>query len=127
MTAYPDLPTRSTAAHGRLCVGLDPDPRRTQPADILDFNKCVVEATADLAAAYTLNLAFYLSAGNLGWTALSDTLSFIRRHAPETPVIGDAKVGDVHHGSDAWAAALYDQLDLDAVTVNPYGGYDSPC
>lgn len=125
MTTYADFLAQSAAIRGHLCVGLDPDPRRTQPEDILAFNKQVISATADLAAAYKLNLAFYLAAGKPGWYALQDTILFIRQHAPQTPVIGDAKAGDVAHASQAWATTLYERLGCDAVTVNPYGGHDA--
>jgi orotidine-5'-phosphate decarboxylase len=44
---------------------------------------------------------------------------------PGVPVIADAKRGDIGNTSQAYARAIFDVLDFDAVTVNPYLGWDS--
>ena len=85
---------------GLLCIGLDSDYSRLprplrglKPAEaVLEFNRQIIEATADLAAAYKLNLAFYEALGPAGLEALEETLALI----PEGVLkIGDAKRGDI--------------------------------
>ncbi|MDX5419051.1 MAG: orotidine 5'-phosphate decarboxylase, partial [Hymenobacteraceae bacterium] len=56
-----------------LCIGLDTDPKRL-PEHLLDhedpvfeFNRQIVEATADLCVAYKPNIAFYEAQGPKGW------------------------------------------------------------
>ncbi|HEX77077.1 MAG TPA: orotidine-5'-phosphate decarboxylase [Dehalococcoidia bacterium] len=105
-----------------LCVGLDPDPALMPKVDLLQFNKAIIDATADLVCAYKPNLAFYEALGVEGLLALKQTADY----APEgIPVIGDAKRGDVGHTARAYARALFEAFGFDAVTVNPYLGQDS--
>ena len=61
-----------------ICVGLDPQPQRTAPDEILEFNRLVIEATADLVCAYKPQSAFYEVAGDVGWRALKETIGAIR-------------------------------------------------
>jgi orotidine-5'-phosphate decarboxylase len=106
-----------------LCVGLDPDPARMpQKTGIFKFNKAIVEATADLVCAYKLNLAFYEAQGDEGLDALRKTIKCI---PDDIPVIGDAKRGDIGNTAKAYAKAIFDILNFDATTVNPYLGFDS--
>lgn len=111
-----------------LCVGLDPQPERLPlPAmrwdePVLPFNQAIVEATADLVCAYKPNLGFYLQWGAAGIIALERTIAFIPDHIP---VIVDCKTGDIGHTQAAWAAGLFDEWDVDAVTVNPYVGAEA--
>lgn len=105
-----------------LCIGLDPDPKLMAIPQVAPFNRAIIEATADLVCAYKPNLAFYEALGREGMEALEATLSFI---PPFLPVIGDAKRGDVGHSAQAYARALFSRFSFDAVTVNPYLGYDS--
>jgi len=92
------------------------------PVGVLEFNRAIVEATSDLVCAYKPNLAFYEALGADGFSTLQKTVEFV---PPHIPVIGDAKRGDVGHTSQAYAKALFEILGFDAVTVNPYLGYDS--
>lgn len=105
-----------------VCLGLDPDPNLMPPIGVLEFNRAIIEATADLVCAYKPNLAFYEALGAEGIRALHGTLDCI---PPNIPVIGDAKRGDVGHTAGAYARALFEVLRFDAVTVSPYLGYDS--
>ena len=105
-----------------LCIGLDPDPDLLPIDDVLEFNKAIVDATSDLVCAYKPNLAFYEAMGWKGMKILHNTVKYI----PDAiPVIGDAKRGDIGNTSKAYAKALFDVMDFDAVTVNPYLGQDS--
>jgi len=105
-----------------LCIGLDPDPELMPGVDVLQFNKAIIEATSDLVCAYKPNLAFYEALGTEGLAILEKTI----KHIPgDTPVIGDAKRGDIGNTAKAYAKALFSVLGFDAATVNPYLGYDS--
>ena len=105
-----------------LCIGLDPDPELMPDIDTLQFNMEIIDATSDLVCAYKPNLAFYEALGIEGIKSLEKTLT----HIPSPiPVIGDAKRGDISSSSKAYAKALFDVYNFDAITVNPYLGYDS--
>jgi len=109
--------------NSRLCVGLDPDPELMPgKMSVLDFNRAIIEATADLVCAYKPNLAFYEALGSEGYDILKRSIQAI---PDDIPVIGDAKRGDIGNTSRAYARALFVQLGFDAVTVNPYLGFDS--
>jgi len=113
-----------------LCIGLDPDPGlMPDNMKVIDFNKAIIDATADLVctyklnlAFYELNLAFYEVLGDEGTDTLKKTIS----HIPDNiPVIGDAKRGDIGNTAKAYARAVFDYFNFDATTVNPYLGFDS--
>ena len=108
-----------------LCVGLDPDSARMPVPDVLQFNRAIIDATADLVCAYKPNLAFYEALGLKGLEALKETVEHIRKAAPDVLVIGDAKRGDIGPSSRAYAKAMFKVWGFDAITVNVYGGHDS--
>lgn len=131
----PDSCAELLAAHfaqGRhLTVGLDADPGRipesvapeAAPAErVVEFNRRVVEATADVAAAYKPNAAFYEALGEDGFYVLSETVATIRDRAPDAAVILDAKRADIGSTNAGYVAAAFDQLGADAITVHPYLG-----
>lgn len=114
-----------------LCVGLDTDIKKI-PAHLLEkedpifeFNKAIIDATAPYCVAYKPNLAFYECMGVAGWIALEKTVQYIKKNYPDQFVIADAKRGDIGNTSKMYARALFDELDVDAVTVAPYMGEDS--
>ena len=113
------------AADSLICVGLDPQPSRTAPEEILRFNRTVIEATADVVCAYKPQSAFYEVAGQIGWQALKQTIADIRQLAPDAFVILDAKRNDIGNTAAAYAATAFDWFGADAVTINPYLGGDS--
>jgi orotidine 5'-phosphate decarboxylase subfamily 2 len=82
----------------------------------------IVEATADVACAYKPNLAFFEALGAEGLAGLRATLAAV---PPDVPVILDAKRADIGSTSAAYAAALFERLHADAVTVSPYLGFDA--
>ena len=115
----------SASASSLLCVVLDPDPARMPMLDVAEFNRAIVDATADLVCAYKPNLAFYEVLGLAGLRALEDTVSYIRLLAPHCLVIGDAKRGDIGSSAAAYVAAMFCRWGFDAVTVNAWGGMDT--
>jgi orotidine-5'-phosphate decarboxylase len=106
-----------------LCVGLDPDlERMPEKTGVFEFNREIIDATGDLVCAYKPNIAFYEALGSDGLDALKRTV----KHIPDdVPVIVDAKRGDIGNTAKAYAQAIFDNLGSDAVTVNPYLGFDS--
>lgn len=111
-----------------LCVGLDTDINKipaclqSQPDAILEFNKQIIDATADLCIAYKLNTAFYETLGSTGWDIMEKTVKYI----PSTHFkIADAKRGDIGNTSSQYAKAFFETLNFDAITVSPYMGGDS--
>jgi len=105
-----------------LCVGLDPDPAQMPISDVAAFNRAIIEATAEFVCAYKPNLAFYEALGERGLVALRDTLAAI---PADIPVIADGKRNDIGNTARAYARALFDELGVDAATVNPYLGGDA--
>jgi orotidine-5'-phosphate decarboxylase len=108
-----------------VCVGLDPDPAQMPVADVCEFNRAIVEATADVVCAYKPNLAFYEALGLPGLKALESTMTYLRQVAPSAVVIGDAKRGDIGPSGEAYAKAMFQVWGFDAVTVNAWGGRDT--
>lgn len=121
------LEAASRARDSILCICLDPEPARIPdvlghgPQAILKFNRRIIKATSDVAAAYKLNLAFYESLGTAAIDVLTLTLQAV---PPDIPVIADAKRGDVPNTAEAYARAFFDVLKFDAVTINPLVGLD---
>lgn len=119
------LAARSAATGTVLCVGLDPDPAALPSgfspdlAGIEAFCRLALDATLGHAAAVKPNLAFFEAFGSAGLAALER----LRASIPaDVPVVADAKRGDIGTTSERHAAALFDALGADAVTVSPYLG-----
>ncbi len=113
-----------------LCVGLDPEPERLPdelralPAEkaVVQFCRAIIEATAPYVCAFKPNLAFFEVLGPAGMSALREVVRAIPAHIP---VIADAKRGDIGNTAARYAAAIFETYGCDAVTVNPYLGYDA--
>jgi len=115
-----------------LCVGLDTDVNKIpehlfddSEDPIFEFNKAIIDATADLCVAYKPNLAFYESLGLEGWEILERTVDYIRENYPDQFIIADAKRGDIGNTSAMYARTFLGNMDFDSVTVAPYMGEDS--
>ncbi len=128
MTFIERLDEASKKNNSLLCIGLDIDLKKI-PASLLnkgdpifDFNKAIIDSTKDLVCAYKPNIAFYEMYGIYGLQALIKTIEYI---GGEVPVILDAKRGDIGNTALAYAKAVFDVFKADAVTLNPYMGFDS--
>lgn len=120
---FTKLEAAAARNQSRLCVGLDPELERIPGADVPAFLCTVIEATADLVCCYKPNFAFFEALGpEAGPRALRTALDAI---PPHIPVIADAKRGDIGHTAAAYARAVFDVWNVDAATVNPYGGGDA--
>ncbi|MFC1918554.1 orotidine-5'-phosphate decarboxylase [Chloroflexota bacterium] len=106
-----------------VCIGLDPDPKlMPEKTGVFEFNKAIIDATADLVCAYKPNFAFYEALGKAGLDALKRTADYLPEHIP---AIADAKRGDIGNTAKAYAEAIFSYFNFDATTVNPYLGFDS--
>lgn len=118
---------------GRLCVGIDPHefllgswglPNTAAGAG--EFGLRVVEAAAGRVGVVKPQIAFFERFGAAGFTALESVLGAARDAG--LLLIADVKRGDVGTTLEAYAKAWLDEgspLETDAMTVNPYQGFDS--
>lgn len=112
-----------------VCIGLDPEVERFPSRiaagrkPIFEFNRAIVDATADLVCAYKPQFAHY--AARSAEEELERTIEYIHRAHPLVPVILDAKRGDVGHTAERYAIEAFERYGADAVTVNPYLGGDA--
>ncbi|GAP12841.1 orotate phosphoribosyltransferase [Longilinea arvoryzae] len=122
---FTQLDERARRTGSLLCIGLDPHaadlPEFTAQA-ARDFCLRLIDATRDIALAYKPNTAFFEALGAPGWQALREVIDAVPHGAP---VILDAKRGDIASTAEAYAESAYGLLGVDAVTINPYMGYDS--
>jgi len=111
-----------------LCVGLDTDiekiPKHLLSAadPVFEFNKAIIDATADYCVSYKINTAFYEALGVKGWQALDKTVNYISNNHFK---IADAKRGDIGNTSNQYAKAFFEAMPFDSITVAPYMGSDS--
>ena len=126
------LEKRVKSIDSLLCVGLDPhqsdlgveDCEKSEAKALAALKFCLnlIEKTADLAAAYKPNAAFFESFGAPGWEALKAVIAAV----PDgIPVILDAKRGDISSTAEAYACSGYNLLKADCMTLSPYLGHDS--
>jgi len=111
-----------------LCVGLDTDIQKIpkfllkEKDPIFEFNKRIIDSTFDLVCAYKPNSAFYEALGIKGWESLKKTVDYISK---DIIIILDAKRGDIGNTARMYAKAIFDELNMDGVTLNPYLGEDA--
>lgn len=134
-----------------VCIGLDPrldmipqfilgpvvkkfgqSPESASKA-ILEFNKGIIDAVADLVPAVKPQIAFFEKLGFYGYLAFEQTCKYAKSKG--LIVIADVKRSDIDSTAQAYADYFLGKVDLfgkqvqfldaDAVTVNPYMGYDS--
>ena len=99
---------------------------------VWEFNKGILDATADLSPAVKPQIAMYEQFGVDGLIAFRKTVDYAKEKG--LVVIGDVKRGDIGSTSEAYAVAhlgtvtigskSYRPFGEDFVTVNPYLGSD---
>lgn len=115
--------------HSLLCLGLDPDPTRLPLSltgtggALFSFCRAIVDATASLVCAFKPQIAYF--AAQQAEDQLQQLITYIREAYPSIPVILDAKRGDIGATAQQYAREAFERYQADAVTVNPYMGYDS--
>lgn len=116
-----------------VCVGLDPDfeklPSSIKSAQkgesVFQFNKAVIDATADIVCAFKPQSAFYEVLNSDGWIALEKTVEYIHQKYPDVPVIMDAKRGDIGTTNQGYIEAFFTRMSCDAITLHPYLGSEA--
>lgn len=137
-----------------ICVGLDPrlgqipkfivekqikeggSPTEIAARCLLEFNKGIIDAVADIVPVCKPQVAFYEIFGADGMRAYEHTLKYAKEKGLVT--IADVKRNDIGSTAAAYARAYLGELeifegenevvmpifDADSVTVNPYLGWD---
>lgn len=128
-----DRLVREVRKKGPICIGLDPHidhlpaeiaAGKSPGARVAAVNRAIIDATADLAAVYKPQAAYYEALGLEGWKALADTVTYLREKG--ALVIMDAKRGDIASTASMYAKAFFEgALESDFLTLNPYMGADS--
>jgi len=116
------LRQRIAKTGSRLCVGLDPRPGDGGPGAAKDFLQRVIAETAAWAAAFKPNMAYFEAMGIEGVRVLEELLAEV---PAEVPVILDAKRSDIGETQKYYAQGYFGGWNVDAVTLNPFLGYDS--
>lgn len=129
MTFVEKLSAAWDANDSMLCVGFDPDVARFpaqwvgNPAHIFDFCKAIIDATADVACAFKPQIAYFSALR--AEDQLEALCDYMRTHYPAIPIVLDAKRGDIGATAEQYAREAFERYGADAVTVNPYMGFDS--
>ncbi|MCD6026428.1 MAG: pyrF [Solimicrobium sp.] len=112
-----------------LCVGLDPDLKKLpaqfqkKSSGITEFCCAIIDATAELACAFKPQIAYFSAAR--AEPQLEEICAYLRKNYPHLPIILDAKRGDIGATAQQYALEAFERYGADAVTVNPYMGFDS--
>ncbi|GAA5235294.1 orotidine-5'-phosphate decarboxylase [Verticiella sediminum] len=129
MTFLDKLDAAWAASGSLLTVGLDPDLSRLpaelrgRPDAVLEFCREIVDATAAYACAFKPQIAYFAAEG--AEEQLEAICRHIREKHPGIPIVLDAKRGDIGPTAAQYAREAFERYRADAVTVNPYMGYDS--
>jgi orotidine-5'-phosphate decarboxylase len=129
MSAYLErLAARTEALGTVLCLGIDPvadalpNGFSHDLAGVERFCEVLLAAALPYSVAVKPNLAFFEAFGSAGIAALER----LRARVPgDVLLVADAKRGDIGTTAARQAAALFDVLGADAVTVNPYLGSEA--
>ena len=112
-----------------VCVGIDPDLSRfpehlkNTSDSIFQFSKAIIDATHDLVCAYKPQIAYFSAESAEG--QLQQVIDYIKTNYPHIPIILDAKRSDIGSTAQKYAIEAFERYGADAVTINPYMGYDS--
>ncbi|MGB0775434.1 MAG: orotidine-5'-phosphate decarboxylase [Akkermansiaceae bacterium] len=117
------LQQRISQVGNRLCVGIDPRPELTGGVEnIPEFLTRLIGETAEYAAAFKPNIAYFEAMGLRGIEMLDTMLT---QMPDEVPVILDAKRSDIGETQKYYAKSYFENWNVDAVTLNPFLGYDT--
>lgn len=100
---------------------------------LVNFHREALTAVSSQIAAVKPNIAFFEQYGLGGLKAFASICALIREHG--LPVIADVKRGDIGSTAQAYSSAFLGQsmafgkrtaiFDVDAITVNPFLGFDT--
>jgi orotidine-5'-phosphate decarboxylase len=122
-----------SSKNSHVCVGLDsqhseiPKFMRTEniSEDIFNFNKKVIEQTADIAVIYKMNVSFYAGFGAEGLKGLELTNKFIKKEYPNIQIFADCKRSEMGGSVEMVKKEIFDWLKFDCVMVTPWFGFDT--
>jgi uridine monophosphate synthetase len=126
MNFFQKLNTAISQNQSLLVIGLDPNPEMMPPgtgeliANLEQWLNFIIRETAPFVCAYKPTLGFYQALGIEGLELLERILTVI---PDNIPVILDAKHGDINTSS-IFARTIFENWQVDAVTLNPYSGQD---
>jgi len=129
MTFYQRLNQAWQDTGSLLCVGIDPqwsaldDRHRAKTQPFLSFIQDIVQQVAGNVCAVKFQFAHF--AAEAREHELLDAISFVKHHFPKLVVILDAKRGDIGSTAAYYQQEAFQRYAADAVTLNPYLGYDS--
>lgn len=112
-----------------LMLGLDPDISRIPThyagttEGVYEFCRDMVDACASYVCGFKPQIAYFAALG--AELELERLCEHIRREHPSHVVILDAKRGDIGTTAKQYAIEAFERYGADAVTVNPYMGFDS--
>lgn len=139
MTFNEKMINRLETTFSHVCVGLDSRYDRIPEEIKVDengsilpiseaifrFNKKVIDATHDLAAAYKANIAFYAGFGAEGLEGLRLTNEYLVKQYSDIPRIADCKRSEMGESVKMIKQEVFDWLGFDCVMVTPWFGYDT--
>jgi orotidine-5'-phosphate decarboxylase len=104
--------------------GALPSPLQRQAGCHFPVLQAIVDSTADLVCCFKPQIAYFAA------RRAEDQLEALIEHIhnaqhPATPVILDAKRGDIGSTAEQYAIEAFERFQADAVTINPYMGHDS--
>lgn len=129
MTFIEMLESRQRRMRTLLCIGLDPSIEKIpksilqKPNFIFEFNRAIIDSTNQYVCAYKPQVAYYSAIG--AEQELEITIDYIRKNYSDIPIILDAKRNDIGSTAEMYAKEAFNRYKVDAVTVNPYLGFDS--
>jgi orotidine-5'-phosphate decarboxylase len=92
---------------------------------IFEFNKLIIEETADLALAYKCNVSFYAGCGVSGLSALEWTNKFRSKFASSMSRLADCKRREMGGSVKLAGNEIFGWLGFDCIMVTPWFGLDT--
>lgn len=129
MTFTQKLERAWNTSDSMLMLGLDPDPQRFpaelagRPDAIFQFCRSMVDATAPYICGIKPQIAYFSAQG--AEEQLEELCRYVHESHPGLPIVLDAKRGDIGSTAEQYAREAFERYQADAVTVNPYMGFDS--
>lgn len=126
----PQLRDRWVEADSMVCVGWDPElakfPEHLRGLPVGEalkvFFEAIIDACAPHVCAFKPQIAHFAALG--AEDVLLDLIAYSQSKYPSIPVILDSKRGDIGSTAAQYASEAFDRYHADAVTVNPYLGFD---
>jgi orotidine 5'-phosphate decarboxylase subfamily 2 len=113
-----------------LCFGMDPviermgtEGSRGTEEEIFYYFSTILSALSGSISTVKPNAGFYLQYGTAGIRAMKRLIDLSQSLG--MTVIVDLKAGDIGRTSAAYARFVFEELKGDAVTLNPYMGFDA--